>query len=487
MQYHFCCKRLLVASTVALTTAFLPIAASAHVKWFAPYIVNATPDPVQDTLTNVFFWMAITLVIVFFMATRIVERSQFGDVVLGGMDRATAPMWLRMDDFLRLVIAAFFLADFAVGHVYLTPDLRTDHEWVSWVQLLIAVGVASRRTMPFAGAGIIVLWLLALMDYGLFHLLDYLALGLGVAGYLILAASDREDWQKNRFAVLRVGVAVAMMWSSLEKFAYPEWFYPLIEEKPFLTFGLPIEMFVPMAGVAEFTLGFGFLSTPLVRRLSAVALFAIFIAAIIPFGRVELIGHALIMATLVVIFADPTRDLLLGRRIRQSLIGVPVGLAACLAVFAVAYWGAHAALFGTQNQTMADIWAQEAVLATHSYSAEYPHGPRQMSNLGNIYATLQETTDVIDATTVAEAYKQAMMGMHDDMMSGLTHEDPDVAFILGMIPHHQGAIEMARIQLSTGADPENMELARHIIAEQQAEIAQMRDWLRRRGVEIKNE
>ena len=83
------------------------------------------------------------------------------------------------------------------------------------------------------------------------------------------------------------------MWSSLEKFAYPDWFDPLVDEKPFLTFGLPREVFVPMAGVAEFTMGFGLLWTPLVRRLSAIALFVIFTAAVYPFGRTDLIGHAL--------------------------------------------------------------------------------------------------------------------------------------------------------------------------------------------------
>ncbi|MBS1303361.1 DUF305 domain-containing protein [Loktanella sp. SALINAS62] len=89
----------------------------------------------------------------------------------------------------------------------------------------------------------------------------------------------------------------------------------------------------------------------------------------------------------------------------------------------------------------------------------------------------------IDAATATAAYARSMMGMHDEMMAGLRHEDPDVAFVLGMIPHHQGAIDMARIQLAAGSDPENMDLARHIIAEQQAELAAMRAWLRERGVD----
>lgn len=72
--------------------------------------------------------------------------------------------------------------------------------------------------------------------------------------------------------------------------------------------------------------------------------------------------------------------------------------------------------------------------------------------------------------------------MHGPMMEGMRHPDPDVAFMLGMIPHHQGAIDMARVQLQFGADAETRSFAEHLIAEQEAEIRQMEDWLVRRGI-----
>ena len=359
------------AATFAVPAIALPGVAQAHVKWFAPYIVGAAPRPVSDTLHDVWFWTAIVLVTLFFTATRIVERTRVGEAVLSGFDRVFDPLWSRADDFMRVVTGAFFVAIFAVGGVYLTPDLKTPAEWVSWAQLLIAAGIFSRRTMPLSAAGIVALWALALRDYDLFHLLDYLALGLAVAAYLVLEASGPEDWRRHRFEVLRWGVAIALMWSSLEKFAYPEWFYPLVAEKPFLTFGIARDAFIPMAGVAEFTLGFAFLWTPLVRRLSAVSLFVIFNAAVYPFGRIDMVGHALIMAIIVIIAADHTREVHFAPVLKRHVAAIPATLAAALLLFVAGYWGTHIALYGAAGRV-----GTPAVTTTHTSDPDHPHvGP----------------------------------------------------------------------------------------------------------------
>lgn len=157
-------------------TCLLPVTAFAHVKWFAPYIVGARPEPISDTTKDPWFWVGIGLVLVFFIATRLVEKSKFGEIAIAGLNTATAPLWNRQDEYIRAIIAAFFVAIFAVGGVYLTPDLKTPAEWVSWMQLLIACCIFSRRTMPIAGVGIIALWVLALRDYDLFHLSTILRL-----------------------------------------------------------------------------------------------------------------------------------------------------------------------------------------------------------------------------------------------------------------------------------------------------------------------
>ncbi len=84
------------------------------------------------------------------------------------------------------------------------------------------------------------------------------------------------------------------------------------------------------------------------------------------------------------------------------------------------------------------------------------------------------------ADPAGKALQAAMARMHAAMDVPLTG-NPDADFIASMIPHHQGAIDMAEIELRYGKDPEARRLAQAIVAAQEREIAQMRRWQARRG------
>ena len=85
-----------------------------------------------------------------------------------------------------------------------------------------------------------------------------------------------------------------------------------------------------------------------------------------------------------------------------------------------------------------------------------------------------------DASPSTIAYQAANAAMHAGMAIPFTG-DADVDFIAGMIPHHQGAVEMAKIVLAHGKDPEVRALAEKLIAAQEAEISWMQDWLAKNG------
>ena len=80
-------------------------------------------------------------------------------------------------------------------------------------------------------------------------------------------------------------------------------------------------------------------------------------------------------------------------------------------------------------------------------------------------------------TAASKAYRAANDKMHKGMDLRFSN-DPDVDFIRGMIPHHQGAIDMANVVLQYGKNEQTRKWATDIIREQEREIEEMQAWLK---------
>lgn len=339
--FEWRCSSPFLAGALALPATLLASSeASAHVKWFCAYDVAGQPRGLEQVLCLDFEWL-VGLSVLCLMFGCLAEGTPLGTALLNALDRVTARLRTDTELLVRATLGFFFVSLWTLGGIILTPELKTDAAWIPWFQLALAACLIWHRTLPLAGAGIIVLFGYATWSYGAFHLADY-PVFLGVAAYLILTGLDRTLYGIRPIDVVRAAAAVTLMWASVEKWAYPEWTAPLLAAKPEMTFGASPELFMKAAGVVEFTLAFALIWTPLVRRTAAIILAAIFVSAVFEFGKVDAIGHSGIIVVLIGIAADDARSAVR----RRDVALAPAYYAVALTGFLTLYYVGHAAMYG---------------------------------------------------------------------------------------------------------------------------------------------
>jgi hypothetical protein len=348
-------KPALFAGCLIASVPLTSTTAAAHVKWFVNCNVSDNPLPVQAVFTTTFFVFFGLFLILLYLGC-VAERTVLGANVSQLLDHHTAELHRRADDLLRSVAAVSFALLWADGGLIITPELKASSIWLTAIQLLIPIYMFGRATLPAAGAGIIVLYGYGVATYGLFHMLDYpVFLGLGV--FFALSASQNARLLAFRFDFLRWTVACSLLWPSIEKFVYPGWIAPIAITHPEITLGFDVPTVVTAAGVVEFGLSFALFWTPMIRRLAALILVAVLTAATFDFGKVDGIGHLMIIAILIVVFAHPggTHD-----RRHPALAPLAGGIALPAVIFL--YTGGHALYYGSKSASVVPLAGGAALL-----------------------------------------------------------------------------------------------------------------------------
>ena len=127
-------------------------------------------------------------------------------------------------------------------------------------------------------------------------------------------------------------------------------------------------------------------------------------------------------------------------------------------------------------QRLVAIAAIMTAIGTAAF-AQHAHQPGSATDPAAQKVTDDMAPKDSDAAST-KAYKEAHAKMMHDMHQTYTG-NADIDFMNGMIPHHQGAIDMAKVLLKYGKDAQTRKLAEQIIADQEKEIALMQAWLRR--------
>ncbi|MFK5920989.1 MAG: hypothetical protein QM496_02325 [Verrucomicrobiota bacterium] len=273
-----------------------PMDVSAHVKWFSDFSYADSPLEIGEVITPVFWMMALLSVVV--IAALILFEEQLGKYPwIQRFDQWLASKKDNAMGVMRVGAGVTLVWAWQTGNL-LAPELKCEHEWIVWLQFLAALLLAFRKTVPLAGVGIIVLYLLAIGQFGFFHMLDYLLFP-GVGYYFIAGNAKGAVLRRTALPALYATVGFCLIWLGIEKLIYPSWAKLLLDEHPVLALGLNHDFFVVAAAFIEISLGF-MIMVCLQQRLLAVTISLVFVLTTLVFGRAEVVGHTLIHAVLIV-------------------------------------------------------------------------------------------------------------------------------------------------------------------------------------------
>ncbi|GAB4531484.1 MAG: hypothetical protein OHK0046_52270 [Anaerolineae bacterium] len=346
--------KMLIPLGVVLLLLIPSAAASAHVKWFADFAFTDRPLPLQDAITPTV--IALTLLsmagvgVLVFVDRRLDAIPGYQRISQWLADRrALSTLALRIGAGITLLLS--WQAD-----ALLVPELPITSAFVGWMQFVLALLLIFPFTVPVAGVGIIGLWVIGVVDYGLFYMMDYLVF-IGVGVFLIVSQAREVRVRALGVPALYFTLGFSLAWLGVEKLIYPEWGLYILQQNPQLALGFPFRFFLTGAAFVEITLGYLLIIGLMGRPLSLVVTL-VFFGTTLVFGKTEVIGHTILHAALIVFLLEGPGHFYpapidIHRKLNWRVAFAAVNFLLVLAVFLVPYaLGARATYTDAMAETL---------------------------------------------------------------------------------------------------------------------------------------
>lgn len=291
-----------IFAVMAFICALFPFISFAHVKWFTGFSFLDKPLSVLEVLNHIYLGLATLSVIVIsalvYIDRKIDESSWYRKIDLWLSTKAGYSLAV-----IRFAMAAILLIAWSNGTL-LTPELVSAYDILIWMQFFTAVLLFFPRASAISGFALLLLYLSAVFEFGIFHMLDYLHFA-GISIFIITFNSENDKIKGIGLPALYFTVGFSLIWLAYEKLYYPSWGLYLLEQNPQLALGLPKEFFLQAAAFVEISLGYLLIIGLLERPLAAVITLVFFTTTLV-FGKLEVIGHTPLHAALIVFLFNGT-------------------------------------------------------------------------------------------------------------------------------------------------------------------------------------
>lgn len=320
----------------------LPAPALAHVKWFSDFSYADRPRSIPEIVSPMFIALALLSVVT--MAALVLVDRRLDRT--GWYRRATGWLSSRAGSsvlIVRIGAGAVLLLSWQADAM-LVPELGIGSAWLGWYQFLLAFLLLFRSAVPLAGLGLLLLYGFGVVRFGALHMLDY-AVYAGAGYFLAVSNAGDPRIRGSGLPALYLAVGFSLCWVALEKIVYPQWGLYVLQQNPQLALGLDLEFFLLGAAFVEFSLGY-LLIINLLQRPLALTITLVFFTTTLVFGKVEVIGHTLIHATLAVFVLEGpgttfVPPIAIHRRLGTRSAFAAVNLALLFALLLVPYtWAA---------------------------------------------------------------------------------------------------------------------------------------------------